>query len=62
MGVDGENGLAADTAVVTSAAAVASTSSKVLQGSLSRSQTGWVVDDIVLACPIVLLSSSGCVT
>ena len=63
-GVDGEDGPAvvAAAAAVTSVAAAASASSKVLVGAVSRSQVGWEVGDIVLACTVVLLSSSGCVT
>ncbi len=62
-GVDGEDGLA----VVAAAAAVASVaaasaSSKVLVWAASRSQVGWEVGDVILACAVVLLSSSGCIT
>jgi len=64
LSVDGEDGLAVVTAAVAvaSAAAVALALLKVLVGSLSRSQVGWEVSDTVLACSVVLLSSSGCVT
>ena len=67
-GVGGDDGVAAVAAAVAAAAAVASVaaafsaSSKVSVGSVSRSQVGWEVGDIVLACTVVLLSSSGCVT
>ncbi len=59
-GVDGEGGLTV--AAVASVAAAASASSKVFVGVVLRSQVGWGVSDIVLACSVVLLSSSGCVT
>ena len=64
LGVDGEDGLAFVTAAaaVASVTAVASALSKVSVGAVSRSQVGWEVDDVVLACSVVLLSSSGCVT
>ncbi len=66
VGVDGEGSLAAFTvaaaaAVTASAAAVASASSKVFLGSLSRSQVGWGVSDVILACSTTLLSSSRCI-
>ncbi len=62
-GVDGEDGFAvvAAAAAVTSVTAAASVLSKVSVGLLSRSQVGWEVNDIVLACSVTLLSSSGCV-
>ena len=64
-GVDGEDGFAvvaaaAAAAAVTSVTATASALLKVLVGSLLRSQVGWEVNDIILACSVVLLSSSGC--
>src|SRR6266851_551042 len=64
-GVDGDDGVAAvvaAAAAVASVAAAFSTCSKVFVGATSRSQVGWEVGDIVLACTVVLLSSSGCVT
>ncbi len=64
-GIDGDGGVAAVVAAAAAAASVAvalSTCSKVLVGATSRSQVGWEVGDIVLACTVVLLSSSGCVT
>ena len=63
-GVNGEDGFAfvAAAAAVASAAAAALALSKVSVGAVSRSQVGWEVGDIVLACIVVLLSSSGCVT
>jgi len=60
--VDGEDGfVTVAAAAVASVAAAASALSKVSVGSLSRSQVGWGVSAIVLACSVVLLSSSGCV-
>ena len=63
MGVDGEGGLAVVTAAaaVASVTAAASALSKVSVGVVSRSQVGWEVNDVVLACSVALLSSSGCV-
>ena len=62
-GVSGDNGVAAvAAAAVASVAAAFSAWSKVSVGATLRSQVGWVVGDIVLACTVVLLSSSGCVT
>src|SRR6266851_2220841 len=59
VGVNGEDSLAVFTVVaVASAAAAALASSKVLLGSLSRSQVGWGRKDIVLACSVTLLSFS----
>ncbi len=65
-GVDGEDcftvvAAAAAVTSVASVAAAASALSKVSVGSLSRSQVGWEVNDVVLACSAILLSSSGCV-
>ena len=62
VGVDGKDGFAVLAAAVASVTATASALSNVFVGSLSRSQVGWEVDDIVLACSIILLSSSRCVT
>jgi len=59
VGVGGEGSPAVFT-VAASAAAVASALSKVFLGLLLRSQVGWGVDDIVLACSVILLSSRGC--
>jgi len=62
-GVDSEDGFAV-LAVVAAAASVAATASalsKVSVGSLLRSQVGWVVNNVVLACSAILLSSRGCV-
>ena len=63
-GVNSEDGFAVLTvaAAVASVAAAASALLKVSVGSLSRSQIGWEVNDVVLACSVVLLSSSGCIT
>jgi hypothetical protein len=47
-------------AAAASLAVALSTLLKVLWGSLSISQVGWVRDDILLACFAALLSSSGC--
>jgi len=58
-GVDGEDGPAVFTVIA--AAAVASVLLKVLWGLLLRSQVGWGVNDVVLACSVALLSSSECV-
>src|SRR5216683_2363016 len=62
-GVDGDDSVAAVVAAAAAAsvAAAFSTCSKVFVGATSRSQVGWEVGDIVLACTVVLLSSSGCV-
>ncbi len=60
LGVNGEGSVAAAAAAVTSVTATASALLKVLVGSLLRSQVGWEVNDIILACSVVLLSSSGC--
>ena len=64
LGVDGDDGVAvvAAAAAVTSVAAAFSALSKVSVGAVPRSQVGWEVGDIILACTVVLLSSSGCVT
>ena len=62
MGVDGEGGPAIVAVIATVAAAASSTLSKVLWGSALRSQVGWGVNDIVLACSVTFLSSRGCVT
>ncbi len=63
LSVDGDDGFAAAAAAaaVASVAAAASAFLKVSVGSLSRSQVGWEVSDVILACSAVLLSSSGCV-
>ena len=62
-GVNGDDSFAVVTAaaVVASVAATASALLKVSVGSLLRSQVGWEVSDIVLACSAILLSSSGCI-
>ncbi len=59
-GVDGDGGFTTGAAAVTSVAAAASTLSKVSVGAFLRSQVGWE-NDVVLACSVILLSSSGCI-
>ena len=61
LGVNGEGSVTAAAAAVASVAAATSLLSKVFVGAVSRSQVGWEVSDAVLACSVVLLSSSGCI-